>query len=161
MSWEPLKTAPAPVKKRKNGRAKGQRGEREVAKLFIDCFQRIGRDDLADEVKRNTLQSDRGGFDLVGTPYLAPEVKFCAPKALGATANAGWTQCVRQAKTNLFPVLFYRCNNMPWRVRSYVSLQFPQTGNTMRWIVADYTTEAFFDWYGALIARDVVPGLHY
>lgn len=146
-------------KKKINSRAKGQRGEREVAVMFIAVMQEVEAAVLAqfppelvdktkfksEEVKRNTMQSDRGGYDLHGIPLLAPEVKFTETFLF----NDWWSQCTKQAKHKEFPVLIYRCKRMPWRVRSYSSVQFPGM-QTMQWVIADYTFGDFLHWYQGL-----------
>jgi hypothetical protein len=139
-----------------NSRSKGQRGERELAKLFIETMLAVEatlpehypfKHKLAsDAVQRNTLQSDKGGFDLVGIPLLAPECKF----AETFTLDAWWQQTLRQCKPGLFPCLFYRRARQPWRVRSYTSLQNPGVGEAMLWIVADYSIDGFMAWYANL-----------
>lgn len=136
----------------KMARNKGQRGEREVLKIFVLAMQEVEGHllwqlghycALSDNVKRNTMQSDRGGFDLHGIPLLAPEVKYTENKAIGYY----WQQCLSQAKRDQFPCLFYRSNNETWKVRSYASLQMPHKLSTMQWIVADYDIHQFIAWY--------------
>lgn len=136
----------------KMARDKGQRGEREIVKIFVLAMQEVETHllwqlghyvNLSNDVKRNTMQSDRGGFDLHGIPLLAPEVKWREDKGI----NAWWQQCCSQAKAHDFPCLFYRSNHQSWRVRSYASLQFPSKLQSMHWIVADYDIDQFVAWY--------------
>jgi hypothetical protein len=151
-----LKNSEIETKTRINSRSKGQRGERELAKLFIETMLAVEatlpehypfKHKLASAtVQRNTLQSDKGGFDLVGIPLLAPECKF----AETFTLDAWWQQTLRQCKPGLFPCLFYRRARQPWRVRSYTSLQNPGISETMQWIVADYSIDGFMAWYAVL-----------
>jgi len=98
-----------------NSRSKGQRGEREIVATLQEVIDRIyGPHDTERPIlQRNTIQSDRGGYDLVGLPWFAPEVKHCETFQL----DKWWAQCLRQAKQNQFPALFYRRNHIPWRVR--------------------------------------------
>lgn len=156
------------LKKNRGGRKsrdKGQRGEREVAKIFIAAMEEVeGTIDInhwnnpdirarckSQEVKRNTTQSDRGGYDLSGVPLLAIEVKFCETFSL----DAWWQQTLKQSHRGEFPVLIYRCSRQPWRVRSYVSLQFPIMSDHMQWIVADYSLEEFLAWYRVLYRAQI------
>lgn len=105
-------------------RDKGKRGERAV----IDWLQPI-----VDEVytslglkpvllQRNTIQSDRGGSDLVGLPWLSAEVKNVENDSPGLL-DSWWEQTERQAREwsqpnrPLMPVLFYMRNRRPIRVR--------------------------------------------
>jgi hypothetical protein len=144
-----------------NSRAKGQRGEREIVKIFVEIMAGIevelmksypvGSHEivplLSKNIQRNHMQVDRGGFDLAGVPLLAPEVKFCETFLL----NEWWQQTVRQAKSGEYPVLFYRRTRVPWRVRSWLSIQMPGvTYAPMQWTVADYDIESFIAWYALL-----------
>lgn len=111
----------------KMARDKGKRGER----MIIDWLQPIV-DDLTAEtghkqitLQRNTIQSDKGGTDIVGIDWMAAEVKNCEqdnPAAL----EGWWKQCLDQAlewsrpgHVPLCPVLFYTRNHRPIRVRMY------------------------------------------
>ena len=109
--------------KRINSRSKGIRGER----LLIDWLQPHVNATVATArgegvdcpdilLQRNTLQSDVGGCDLAGLPWLAAEVKNCAddPPALVAS---WWQQCQDQAKPGQTAVLFYKVARRPFRVR--------------------------------------------
>lgn len=102
---------------------KGKRGEREVVKLLqpvvnaaYEQAKENGYGEVAGEapvLQRNTLQSDRGGFDIVGLQWLALEVKFQESLSIGTW----WKQCLRQAGAGQEPVLMYRQSRKPWRVR--------------------------------------------
>jgi hypothetical protein len=140
------------AKKRINVQMKGKVAERDIARIFYNVCLAVEAtmpDDsksylyASEEIKRNTLQSDRGGFDIVGLPLLAPEVKFVEKQAL----NTWWSQCMRQVKRGLFPCLFYKSSRKKWRVRSYVSLQHPLETEAMHWVVADYDLADFMQWY--------------
>lgn len=108
----------------KMARNKGKRGERMV----IDWLQPILDEITARRgvkpvlLQRNTIQSDRGGSDIVGLNWLAAEVKNCESQGT-ANLNKWWEQCVEQAQQwstahrTLTPVLFYTKNHAPIRVR--------------------------------------------
>lgn len=95
-------------------RNKGKRGEREVIDILQPVvnkvFAELGGE--APRLQRNTLQSDRGGYDLVGLAWFAPEVK----RQESSGVSAWWAQCKAQAKPGQTPVLFYRKNGARWRV---------------------------------------------
>ena len=95
---------------------KGKRAEREIINLLQPIVDKIyGMYPLigtAPFLQRNTLQSDRGGFDIVGLDWFAPEVKFQEQLAV----NSWWEQTVRQTAQNQTPVLFYRKSRQKWRV---------------------------------------------
>ena len=98
-----------------NSRAKGQRGEREIVKFLQsianDVYPEFGIDPPL--IERNQNQTNQGGYDIIGLDeIIAPEVKLCQTFQL----EKWWQQAVRQANNNE-PVLFYRRNRHPWRVR--------------------------------------------
>ena len=125
-------------------RNKGKRGEREIADRFIEIMQKVEKElwvkGYSEDVKRNTLQSDRGGFDLVGIPGLAIEIKRCETLNLGSW----WKQCQAQAKHALMPVLFYRQNRQLWKVRTFTLICL---NNANHWIVSDFLADDFFIFY--------------
>lgn len=86
-----------------NIRNKGQRGEREAAKLFLD--------DLGIDAERNLQQTRAGGYDLSGVPFFAVEVK----RHESPNVTTFWRQALRQGEdTGLMPVVMYRRNRQPW-----------------------------------------------
>lgn len=115
-----------------SSRSKGQRGEREVIKLLqpiIDkAYSECGFEPVV--LERNLMQSNKGGFDIVGLDWLALEVKFQETEHL----EQWWNQTVRQASTPVDkvtdcgekvrewkrvkePILFFRKSRMVWNVR--------------------------------------------
>lgn len=97
-------------------RNKGKRGEREVIDLLQpvvnEVRQHFGLPELI--LKRNTLQSDRGGSDIAGLPWLAAEVKLHAKPQV----EMWWKQTMDQAEAHQVPVLFYRIDRQrSWTVR--------------------------------------------
>lgn len=95
----------------KFSREKGKRGEREVARIIQDVVNEVFGEN-APRIQRNTLQSDKGGFDLVGLEDFAIEVK----RHEKLNVKAWWKQTVKQAGKDKLPILFYRQNNTPWSV---------------------------------------------
>lgn len=97
-------------------RNKGQRGEREVIKLLQPIVDRAYKSYPAfgapPRLQRNTLQSDFGGYDVIGLEWLALEVKFQESLSI----NQWWKQTEKQAKEGQEPVLFYRQSYKPWVV---------------------------------------------
>ena len=80
-------------------RNKGARGEREAAKLLLGWLAEAGIDA---DIHRNADQTRSGGFDLVGLPWLAVEVK----RAETLRQGDWWRQTVAQAKhAGRLPVL--------------------------------------------------------
>lgn len=90
-----------------NSRTKGAAGEREVARIL--------QDQLGIELTRNLDQTRDGGYDLLGLPGWAIEVKRY--KTAGkAERQAWWKQAVEQAGEDLQPVVIYRLDRQGWRV---------------------------------------------
>lgn len=100
-------------------RNKGKRAEREIVKLLqpIVAEEYAAKGLEVPELERNLMQSHKGGYDIVGLDWMAPEVKHHAELAV----NSWWDQTVRQAVAKgREPVLFYRQNNAKWKVRMNV-----------------------------------------
>lgn len=94
--------ADQPLSKR-GCRAKGQDGEREIARLLADL--------LGVKVKRRVRQH-QGDSDLEGLDGWSPEVKRAARPRIAEW----WRQTASQAITaGNFPVLFYRLDGGKWR----------------------------------------------
>lgn len=133
-------------------RNKGQRAEREVAKLLqpvvTTVWNELGKDGPAPNLQRNLMQSHKGGHDLVGLDWLALEVKHQEQFALAAW----WQQTKEQADkagqrmlVEVEPVLFYRKNNVAWRVimRGYLDVR----GERRVRCPVNIGIEAFLVWF--------------
>lgn len=166
-----------------NSRAKGQRGERQVIELLqpiIDNVYAQTNDYLkavnggglgnagmalnAPKLQRNTLQSDSGGFDIVGLDWLALEVKNVETSE-PSMVDKWWVQAVTQAKkakvgkdsvasekrgNEKRAVLFYKRNRTRWRVRmkGYLSVSSSPEADVKRVvIIADISCEEFLKWF--------------
>lgn len=140
-------------------RNKGQRGEREVLQMFLHSMERVETETgLAGDsarIKRNTLQSDRGGDDLHGIPLVSVEVK----RAEVLSLNSWWQQCARQAEAMqqdkpLLPVLFFRQNRKPWRVMTYTAIT--DKYNVARfYVVSSIGADEFLQGYRILYALEL------
>lgn len=115
-------------------RNKGKRGEREVIAILQPMVAKILHAHGVDPVrlKRDTRQSDGGGFDISGLDWLAPEVKRCETVRI----PAWWRQACGQAKGTQAPALLWRTNGSRWqaRVRDVRGTH-------------DMTMEQFMDWF--------------
>lgn len=106
----------------KMSRNKGKRGEREIIALLQPVVSEVYTAHGLEPpvLKRNTMQSDGGGFDIHGLEWCALEVKrqetLCLP--------AWWRQTLRQAGPGTLPVLAYRQSREPWRVRVPVDCSY-------------------------------------
>jgi hypothetical protein len=125
-------------------RDKGQRAERAVIgylqPVVNEVYQSMDLD--PPKLQRNTLQSDGGGFDIVGLNWMALEVKHQEKVNL----NAWWEQTVRQAKQGQEPVLFYKQNNVKFRIRIYAWLSIH---NSDEWhaAIVDISLESFLEYF--------------
>jgi len=98
----------------KMSRNKGQRAEREFCKILQTVIDDVYvGEEVKPKVKRNLMQTAEGGYDVKGIDWLALEVKH--QEALNLTA--WWKQTLQQAKAGQIPVLAYKQNRKPWRIR--------------------------------------------
>lgn len=130
-------------------RNKGKRGEREVIGLMqltiFEVYQAHGLE--CPRLQRNTLQSDQGGFDIVGIDWLAVEVKYQEKPQLGKW----WAQTLRQAQGKE-PVLFFRSNRQDWRVMMHALLGGPGCGVTVPVVT---TLEDFLRWLRIRLSQEL------
>lgn len=128
-----------------NPRSKGQRGEREVISILQPVVDRVCRSKSLTPplLQRNALQAHLGGNDIHGLDWISIEVKYCENEQIGPW----WKQACRQAgKSKSIPVLFYRCNNAPFKVMLRVFVNTPSDRDQ---IEMDVTTsvEDFLSWF--------------
>lgn len=138
----------------KMSRAKGQRGEREIVRLLQPVVNEV-YEVMMHEVpvlKRNSLQSDGGGSDIAGVPWLALEVKYQEKNDTPGTLRVWWQQTLQQAGTEREPVLFYRRNGSPWRVQMYGMLGTEACRFTVPVII---TPEDFLRWFRARLVKEL------
>lgn len=105
-------------------KAKGYRGEVEVMALLQAVVNEVYQEKGLAPVE---LSRAPHGRDIVGLPWLAPEVKRVEGDHPSLVAGF-WAQCKDQATragTNREPVLFHRLNNRPWKVRMFGFLALP------------------------------------
>ena len=131
-------------------REKGKRGEREVIAILqpivSSVYEALGVD--APRLQRNTLQSDGGGFDVVGLHWMALEVKLVEQQ----NVEAWWRQTLAQCGQRQTPVLFYRRNKVEWKVRCLVTMQ---AGGV--WLTAPATLAVpdWLRWFRAKLIEEV------
>lgn len=129
-------------------RNKGKRAEREVIGLLQPIMDAVYArrgvpEDVRVRLKRNTMQSDGGGFDVYGLEWMAPEVKHQET----LHCEKWWQQCEAQAMRGQTPVLFYRRNNTKWRVRLWS--QAVVGGGKVHCFVADMSIGDFLKYFAA------------
>lgn len=136
-----------------NIRQKGQEGEREVARLLNGIIAEVMRElDFPEEqieqaattVQRNQNQSAVGGCDLSNCLGLSIEVKRQEQLSVGIW----WKQCLAAAEANQeMPVLIYRQNRKPWRIRTYAWINLPDGKHVRAEVEFDKPT--FENWFRA------------
>lgn len=130
---------------------KGYRGEREV----MDMLQVIVNEEYgAVGLAPPELTRSPAGRDIRGLPFVAIEVKYREQVCL----NPWWGQTKRNALAGQEPVLIWRSNYEPWRVRMFGYLRFAEAGSNgvlgapvspprhVRSVV-DISCDAFLVWF--------------
>lgn len=122
---------------------KGKNGEREVVNLLQPYVNRVyeclGME--APDLLRNQMQTAVGGYDIVGLPWLALEVKRQEQLSL----NAWWAQVTKAAKPEQVPVVIFRQNRQKWQVLMPAWLHTGGQGHMQ--IRAQCTLEDFLGWF--------------
>lgn len=136
---------------------KGKTGEREVKDAMNYCvylaMKELGYPNEEclkgiSSIQRNQIQTAIGGSDLINCYGLSVEVKRQETLSVGAW----WKQCQESAlKDNAIPVLCYRQNKKPWRVRTYTMLPLPE-GHQMQ-IVSEMDWDTFRTWFKQWVTR--------
>lgn len=131
----------------RSARNKGKNGEREIIALLQPVVNQVfvAHEQEPPLLQRNTLQSDKGGCDIHGLEWFAPEVKFQESQAV----NTWWQQTVEQAGARTVPVLFYRRSHGDWQVRMYGTLCHGCT------VVVTVDMNAFLIWFRIVLTREV------
>ncbi len=126
-------------------RAKGQNGERDVC-----AFLQTGVDEVYQFLKleppamhRNLQQTQNGGFDIAGLPWIAIEVKHHAT-VTNSKLREWWEQTLKQAGDSFEPVLIYRSNRSPFRVRMF---QTCHVSNKQIKMQVDISANDFMKWF--------------
>lgn len=135
-------------------RNKGKRGEREIVHLLQPVIDEVYASSgiQIPILQRNTIQSDRGGFDIVGLDWLAIEVKHQEQN----NVNGWWKQTVQQAGKKM-PVLFYRRNNAAWRVRTTGVIHHTTCNAAYACCVVDIAVDDFLIYFRNRLLEELVP----
>ena len=125
-----------------NSRAKGASAEREFCK---ELSEHLG-DTLVEPLKRNLEQTRNGGHDILGLEGLAIEIKRYRALSEADLTRIWKDQVLDQAqRVGGIPVLAYREDFRPWRIRLPMSTITGQTwdaGWDMPWTI-EVGMEAF------------------
>lgn len=133
----------------KYSRNKGKRGERQVIDAMLPVVQEVyAAYGLPEpQLKRNTMQADRGGTDIAGLDFLAIEVKNQETEALGAW----WAQCLAQCGQHQTPVLLFKRNRIQWRCMLFATLG----GARQLTVPAIISMEDFLIWLRARLSEEL------
>jgi hypothetical protein len=147
-----------------NVRTKGQQGEREVADLLNFTIYTVMKEMGYNEeeslrgmttVQRNQQQSAVGGNDLTNCFGLSIEVK----RQEQLSVNTWWKQCVLAAERNSeLPVLMYRQNRKPWRIRTLAWLNVGSSSKAYMQAVVEFDIDTFKSWFQAHVKQMLVDG---
>jgi hypothetical protein len=121
-------------------KAKGYRGEVEILELIQAVVNKVC---TSKGMSPFELSRSPHGRDIVGIPWLSPEVKR-VENDIPYLIDAWWSQAKVQAIDNKEPVLFYRRNSRPWQVRLFGNLPLP--GGARVRCPVDVSMEAFLTW---------------
>lgn len=145
-----------------NIRQKGAQGEREVADMLNYIIYTImGQMGYPEEAKtkalstvqRNQNQSAVGGNDLTNCFGFSIEVKRQEQLAV----NTWWKQCVAAAeRNNEIPVLMYRQNRKPWRVKTRAWLNAGPKAHMQAEVEFDIDT--FKAWFAKHVEEMLLDG---
>jgi hypothetical protein len=135
-----------------NIRQKGAGGEREICDMLNAILyarmKKLGyaKETLLEALKafqRNQNQTAVGGSDITNPFRLSIEVK----RQEALSLNTWWKQCVTSAESEgALPVLIYRQNHKPWRVRTYGYLMRSDVKGTALRAVVEFDWETFQQW---------------
>lgn len=137
----------------RSSKSKGYRGEVEVINLLLETIREV-YEKMGSPVPELTRSPN--GRDIRGIPWLAIEVKrheptVGYPEVTQSQIKGWWEQCKSQASATQTPVLFYRANHQPWRIRMY---GYIQAGEARVRCPVDITLDIFTVWFRARLAAD-------
>jgi hypothetical protein len=149
-----------------NIRQKGAEGEREIVKILtaitVDVMRSLNSPEEEVEkalkmIQRNQNQSAVGGNDLSNTFGLSIEVK----RQEALSPGTWWAQCVAAAERNKeLPVLMYRQNRKPWRIRTFAWLTVPTDsgGWGYQQSIVEFGMDEFKAWFTAWVRGRILQG---
>lgn len=127
-----------------HSRRKGATGERE---FINEVGERLGL-----HLTRNLDQWRSGGFDIEGLDHMAIEVKRYEKVAFHLVKE-WWDQTIEQAiRHRRVPVLAYRGDHQPWRVRLPISFLRPDLPS----LDIKYTIEVHMDLFCTLVRESLL-----
>lgn len=149
-----------------NIRQKGAEGEREIVKMLTPIVIEVmtsldfpaDRIEIASKsIQRNQNQSAVGGCDLSNVFGMSIEVKRQEQLAIGSW----WQQTLAAAeRNNEIPVLMFRQNRKPWRIRTYGFLHTPgrEGGWSSVQAIVEFNEETFKMWFREWVHAKLLNG---
>ena len=130
----------------RRAKSKGYRGEVEVIGLLLEIIREVYQLHRAPVPE---LSRSPNGRDIRGIPWMAIEVKrhepsIGYPEVTQTQIKQWWEQCKTQATDAQTPVLFYRANHQPWRIRMFGYLQ---AGDSRIRAPVDIPIDIFAVWF--------------
>lgn len=125
-------------------RNKGARGEREAIALLQPVVNRVCADcgKVPFALIRDTRQRYQAKlYDVFGIPWMALEVKRVENQS---GLEGWWRQTLAATKEGQTPVLMYRQNNQPWKVRTRVTVL---AGKSKIKITVNMRVDDFLVWF--------------
>lgn len=145
-----------------NPRTKGQGGEREIADMLNGIIYHTMKELNFPEdeclkgirtVQRNQNQSAVGGNDLTNCFGMSIEIK----RQEALSVNTWWAQCLAAAeRNNEMPVLMYRQNHKPWRVRTFGWINLPNDKHIRA--VVEFDEDHFRTWFKEWVRIKLLDG---
>lgn len=136
--------------------AKGAKGERDVLSAFREAMRAVeaelaecghvfvARSEFA---TRKRIEAGTSNRDIGNIPLISIEVK----RNETLNVKGAWEQCVRQADGGLLPVLVYRYNREPWRVRTWIGLtHHDRSGKVVAYAVGEVALPDFLDYFARM-----------
>lgn len=143
---------------------KGAQGERDVLNAFRDIMRNVEADLVSEGVTfvarsdfatRKRLERGTSSRDIGNIPIISIEVK----RNETLNVNAAWEQATRQADGGLLPVLVYKFNREPWRVRTWGALtSYDRTGKVVSYVVSEVSLVDFLSYFAKLYRQFLSEG---
>lgn len=143
----------------RRSRNKGKRGEREIINALQPVVDRVCAEVGADAVvlERNLLQAHSGGCDVYGLEWLSMEVKR---QENGSGLGSWWRQTLQQARADQTPVLVWRANRQPWRVRMRVPVRVGSgAGAKLVTMTVDVDWDSFLVYFETRVRYELTKGV--
>lgn len=145
-----------------NPRDKGANGEREIVDILnFEIYSALKELEFPEyeclkgmrTVQRNQNQSAVGGNDLSNCLGLSIEIKRQEDLSVGSW----WAQCLAAAqRNNEMPVLMYKQNRKPWRIRTFGWVNLPDSTHLQA--IVEFDIDTFKSWFRKWAKAKILSG---